>query len=247
MVAHASTSSFKREQAVTGAARILIIEDNQDLAFGLRTNFEVQGYLIELVEDGMAGVESAVSDPPDLVVLDLMLPKLNGIEVLKKIREEDQKTPILILTAKGNEVDKVLGLRLGADDYVTKPFGLMELMARVEALLRRAGEPAGSGKATYRFGNIEIRTDAQQVLRDGTSVGLTPKEYGLLLALLERDGRVASRIELMREVWGHSSAVISRTVDTHVAELRRKLETDPARPQHIITIRKSGYRIAAVR
>ena len=244
MVARASISTFKREWVVTDAATILIIEDNQDLGFGLRTNLEVQGYIVELAEDGLAGVESAFRKSPDLIVLDLMLPKLNGIEVLKKIRKEDSETPILILTAKGNEVDKVLGLRLGADDYVTKPFGLMELMARVEALLRRVSKPENSGTSVFRFDDIEVQTASQQVLRDGVLVELTPKEYGLLLALLERDGRVASRIELMSEVWGHSSAVISRTVDTHIAELRRKLEPDPARPRHIMTVRKSGYRLA---
>jgi DNA-binding response OmpR family regulator len=151
--------------------------------------------------------------------------------------------PVLILTAKGNEVDKVLGLRLGADDYVTKPFGLMELMARVEALLRRTRQPGKNTATSYRFGAVVVRTESQKVLKGGEAVMLTPKEYGLLLALLRRSGAVASRIELMGEVWGHSSAVISRTVDTHIAELRRKLESDPARPRHIITVRKSGYRV----
>ena len=150
--------------------------------------------------------------------------------------------PILILTAKGNEVDKVLGLRLGADDYVTKPFGLMELMARVEALLRRVNSVTRSGKNVYQFGSVELQTASRRVLKDGREVILTPKEYGLLLALIEKDGAVASRIDLMSEVWGHSSAVISRTVDTHIAELRRKLEVDPARPRYIITVRKTGYR-----
>lgn len=223
--------------------KILIVEDNQDLAFGLRTNLEVQGYTVMLAEDGPTGLKLALGGSPRLIILDLMLPRMGGIDVLKKIRASDADTPILILTAKGNEMDKVLGLRLGADDYVTKPFGLMELMARVEALLRRSrpsGIPAGS---VYRFGDIEIQTGSQQVLKDGVAVVLTPKEYGLLLALVRRDGAVASRIELMSEVWGHASAVISRTVDTHVAELRRKLELDPSRPRHIITVHKSGYRL----
>jgi DNA-binding response OmpR family regulator len=185
----------------------------------------------------------ALEDPPNLIILDLMLPKLSGIEVLKELRASGSTTPILILTAKGNEVDKVLGLRLGADDYVTKPFGLMELMARVEALLRRTQALTDKPAASYTFGDVDINAVSQEVLRDGHVVELTPKEYGLLLALAQRGGAVASRIELMGEVWGHSSAVVSRTVDTHIAELRRKLEHDPARPRHITTVRKSGYRL----
>ena len=226
--------------------KILIVEDNQDLAFGLRTNLEVQGYAVMLAEDGPTGLQLALAESPGLIILDLMLPRMGGIDVLKKIRASGTDTPILILTAKGNEIDKVLGLRLGADDYVTKPFGLMELMARVEALLRRS-QPSGiTSGSVYQFGVIEIHTESQQVLKDGVVVVLTPKEYGLLLALVQRDGAVASRIELMSEVWGHASAVISRTVDTHIAELRRKLELDPARPRHIITVRKSGYRLDTV-
>jgi len=234
---------LESEHLMIDSARILIIEDNEDLAFGLRNNLEVQGYQVTAVTDGLTGLDAGLSDPPELIILDLMLPKMDGIEVLKKLRVRDMKTPILILTAKGNEVDKVLGLRLGADDYVTKPFGLMELMARVEALLRRTSVAASNRKPVYRFGSVEIQIESQQVSCNGNAVELTPKEYGLLLALLKRDGAVASRIDLMSEVWGHSSAVISRTVDTHIAELRRKLESDPSHPQHIMTVRKSGYRI----
>lgn len=224
-------------------AHILIIEDNQDLAFGLRTNLEVQGYDVELAGDGLEGLKFAQQTPVDLIVLDLMLPKMNGIDVLRQLRETDRTTPVLILTAKGNEVDKVLGLRLGADDYMTKPFGLMELMARVEALLRRAAVTVSGKQAVYRFGDVEIDTEARRVSWDGQEVDLTPKEYGLLLALAGRDGAVATRIELMSEIWGHSSAVVSRTVDTHVAELRRKLEADPSKPRYIVTVRKTGYRL----
>ena len=229
---------------MTESQRILLIEDNQDLAFGLRTNLEVEGYEVALVEDGAKGLAVAQDCSPDLIILDLMLPKMDGIEVLRKIRKSDSRTPILILTARGNEIDKVLGLRLGADDYVTKPFGLMELMARVEALLRRVDSVTRSGKTVFQFGSIELQTASRRVLKDGREVVLTPKEYGLLLALIEKEGAVASRIDLMSEVWGHASAVISRTVDTHIAELRRKLETDPARPRHIITVRKTGYRFS---
>ena len=226
------------------AARILIVEDNEDLAFGLRTNLEVQGYEVVVAADGPAGLDATEEHDPALIILDLMLPRLGGIEVLKALRAKGASMPILILTAKGNEVDKVNGLRLGADDYVTKPFGLMELIARVEALLRRATSSAAGRSGTVGFANVEVDLGSTQVTRGGKSVDLTPKEFGLLVALLEREGAVASRLELMSQVWGHSSAVISRTVDTHVAELRRKLEQDPARPQHILTVRKLGYRLA---
>ncbi|MEM8816300.1 MAG: response regulator transcription factor [Pseudomonadota bacterium] len=225
------------------AARILVVEDNDDLAFGLQTNLEVQGYCVALASDGADGLRQALNDTPDMIILDLMLPKLNGLDVLRRFRRRDKSTPVLLLTAKGNEVDKVLGLRLGADDYVTKPFALMELMARVEALLRRAGIRSATEATVYAFGDVEVNVDARQVLKDHQPIELTPKEYGLLVALLQRDGAVASRIELMKEVWGHASAVISRTVDTHVAELRRKLEPDPSNPSHILTIRKAGYRL----
>ncbi len=224
-------------------ARILIIEDNADLAFGLRTNLEVQGYEVELAHDGLAGLQVAQHIAVDLIVLDLRFPSLGGIDLLKEFRKTNKQTPVLVLTAKGNEVDKVMGLRLGADDYMTKPFGLMEFLARVEALLRRVSIAAGDHGQNHRFGNVEIETDSRRVTRDGTDVELTPKEYGLLLALVERGGAVASRIELMREIWGHSSAVVSRTVDTHIAELRRKLEVDPAKPRYIVTVRKTGYRL----
>lgn len=229
--------------SMSESERILIVEDNQDLAFGLKTNLEVQGYEVALAADGPTGLRIAKEDSPALIILDLMLPKLGGIEVLKTLRSMKITTPILILTAKGNEVDKVLGLRLGADDYVTKPFGLMELMARVEALLRRTKPSTNGPNSYFHFGNVEVRPDSQEVLRNGATVTLTPKEYGLLMALAHRNGAVASRIELMEEVWGHSSAVVSRTVDTHIAELRRKLESDPAKPRHITTVRKSGYRL----
>lgn len=224
-------------------AHILVIEDNRDLAFGLQTNLEVQGFQVSLADNGLAGLKLALDVRPDLIILDLLLPKLNGIDVLKRIRKKDTGTPILILTAKGSEVDKVLGLRLGADDYVTKPFGLMELMARVEALLRRSDARMPGDKTLHEFGDIKVHTESQQVLKSDKQIDLTPKEYALLLALLARDGAVASRMELMQEVWGYSSAVISRTVDTHIAELRRKIENDPAHPDHIITIRKAGYRL----
>jgi len=223
---------------------VLVIEDNQDLAYGLRNNLEIEGHQVEVAGDGAAGLARVRQSEPDLVILDLMLPGLDGFRVLRALRDEGRHLPVLILTARGDESDKVRGLRLGADDYVTKPFGVLELLARVEALLRRAGAAAPAGApAVERFGDIEVFTASRAVRRRGEPVTLTPKEYDLLLTLLDRRGAVASRAELLTEVWGYSGAVMSRTVDTHIAELRRKLEADLAAPRHILTVRKSGYRL----
>ena len=227
-------------------SRILLVEDNRDLAFGLRNNLEIEGYEVETAETGRAGLEAFHRTNPDLLILDLMLPELDGFRVLRSLRKEGHSTPILVLTAKGEEADKVRGLRMGADDYVTKPFGLLELLARVEAILRRAktGRPGGSdAMGVQRFGAIEVDPAARTVCRGPQAVELSPKEFDLLLALLHARGAVVSRLQLMREVWGYSAAVVSRTVDTHIAELRRKLEENPAAPRHIITVRKTGYRI----
>jgi two-component system, OmpR family, alkaline phosphatase synthesis response regulator PhoP len=193
--------------------------------------------------DGPAGLEALREVKPDLLILDLMLPGLDGFRVLKALRQKAPVLPVLILTAKGEEADKVRGFRLGADDYVTKPFGLLELLARVERLLRRSlGKPEADA-AVKRFGAIEADESARAVRRDGRLVPLAPKELDLLFALLDARGRAVSRLELLREVWGYSPAAVSRTVDTHIAELRRKLEDDPSSPRHILTVRKLGYRI----
>lgn len=222
-------------------SRILVVEDNANLAFGLQTSLELEGHEVEVAGDGVAGLRRARESDPALVVLDLMLPGLDGYRVLKALRDEECAVPVLILTARGEEADKVLGFRLGADDYVTKPFGLLELLARVGALLRRAGTAAP--RPVTRMGEVEIDPVARQVRRNGESVLLTPKEFDLLLALLQRDGAVAGRLELLAEVWGHRAAVLTRTVDMHVAQLRRKLEADPTNPRHIVTVWKSGYRL----
>ena len=225
--------------------RILLVEDNRDLAFGLRNNLEIEGYEVEVASDGRSGLERAQKARPDLLILDLMLPGLEGLRLLEALRQRDRAVPVLILTARGDEADKVRGLKLGADDYVTKPFGVLELLARVEALLRRErrGSATRRGPAPRAFGDIEVDPAARTVARGGSPVELAPKEYDLLLALLDRDGEVVSRLELMREVWGYSDDAVSRTIDTHVAELRRKLEADPAAPRHILTVRKIGYRL----
>jgi two-component system alkaline phosphatase synthesis response regulator PhoP len=222
--------------------RVLLIEDNEDLAFGLKNNLEVEGYEVEVALDGPAGLRCACEQALDLVILDLMLPGMSGFTVLTRLREQRQTLPVLVLTARGEEADKVRGLRLGADDYVTKPFGLLELLARIEAMLRRA-LPASAAGEIQRFGDVEVRAAARTVWRNGSPVALTPKELDLLLFLCRCRGRVVSRLELLRSVWGYAEAAVSRTVDTHIAELRRKLEPDPSAPRHILTVRKAGYRL----
>ncbi len=224
-------------------ARILIVEDNTDLAYGLRNNLEIDGHSVEAVESGEEALAYFRAGSAELMVLDLMLPNLDGYQVLRRLRADGHDLPVLILTARTEEADKVLGFRLGADDYVTKPFGVLEVLARVTALLRRTAR-SSSLRPLERFGEIEINRGTRTVTRSGGRVELTPMEFELLLALIARRGATASRLELLRDVWGHSAAVVTRTVDTHIAELRRKLERDPAHPVHIVTVRKVGYRWA---
>jgi two-component system, OmpR family, alkaline phosphatase synthesis response regulator PhoP len=227
-------------------SRILVVEDNANLAYGLATSLELEGHTVLLAETGTEGLRLARESAPDLVILDLMLPEMDGYRVLKRLREDGIDTPVIFLTARGEEADKVLGFRLGADDYVTKPFGLLELLARVEAHLRRTARsfaPPPAGDAVERFGEVEVDPAARTVRLRGEEVALTPKELDLLLALLRRNGAVASRLELLSEVWDHRAAVMTRTVDMHVAELRRKLEENPSRPRYILTVWKSGYRL----
>lgn len=225
--------------------RILVAEDDPDLALGLRNNLEIEGYDVRVARDGAEALALALQWQPALLILDLVMPKIDGMRVLRELRERDSRVAVLILTARGEEADKVRGLKLGADDYVTKPFGLLELLARVESLLRRArGEPTRETAAQLlQFGDVEVDPVARRVRKAGVEVALRPKEYDLLLELLRHRGEVRSRLELMQAVWGYSSAVITRTVDTHMFELRRKLEADAARPRHIMTIRGIGYRL----
>jgi two-component system alkaline phosphatase synthesis response regulator PhoP len=225
--------------------RILIAEDDPDLALGLKNNLEIEGYEVQIACDGDAALTRARHWRPELLILDLVMPKLDGLRVLRDLRARDSSTAVLILTARGDEADKVRGLKLGADDYVTKPFGLLELLARVESLLRRrrGGSPDDAADPVLRFGTVEVDQSARRVSRSGAEVTLRPKEYDLLIELLRHRGKVRSRLDLMQAVWGYSSAVITRTVDTHMFELRRKLEDDAARPRHIITVRGVGYRL----
>jgi two-component system alkaline phosphatase synthesis response regulator PhoP len=226
---------------------ILVVEDQHDLARGLKANLEVEGYEVDVAHTGEDALRAIAAAPPALVLLDLMLPDLEGYDVLARLRRDGLTMPVLILTARGEEVDKVRGFRLGADDYVTKPFGVMELLVRIEALLRRASAPgvAREPAAVHRIGDIEIDVEDHRVRRRGQDVPLSPKAFELLLALMRKNGRVATRVELLRDVWGYASAVTTRTVDTHVAELRRRLEDNPAEPRHILTVWKVGYRLQA--
>jgi DNA-binding response OmpR family regulator len=225
--------------------RILLVEDNVDLAFGLRATLEFEGYEVDVVSDGREANGRIAEVRPDLILLDLMLPGLDGYEVLSRLRKAGNRTPVLVLTARGEEADVLSGFDRGADDYVTKPFSTAELLARVRALLRRAGGTSSAERLPVdRFGEVEVNPASGTVIRDGEPVTLTPKEFDLLVALLKRRGAVASRAELLGEVWAYANPdVETRTVDVHVAELRRKLERDPANPQHIVTVRKKGYRL----
>ena len=226
--------------------RILLVEDNTALAEGLAYNLRHEGHDVRIAEDGESGLADARKWSPDLVILDLMLPRLDGYGVLAAIREERNDVPVIILSARGEEADKVRGFRLDADQYVTKPFGVLELLERVSALLRRKSRAVGSAgqepAPSIRFGDIVVDVAARTVCRAGVPVTLTPKAFELLLALVARGGRVVTRQDLLKEVWGYGAFVLSRTVDSHIAELRRKLEVDPAHPRHIVTVWKVGYR-----
>jgi len=237
-------------QPTVSMPTVLLVEDNEKLARGLQSNLEFEGYTVLSANDGASGLALARQQRPDIIVLDLMLPDTDGYRVLRTLRDDGDTTPVLVLTALGEEADKVRGFRFGADDYVTKPFGLMELLARIDALLRRATRPNGEApratpsESPSGFGDVRVDAARHMVTRRGTAVPLRPKEYDLLVALLRRNGQVATRIELLKEVWGYDDSVMSRTVDTHIAELRRKLEGDPANPRHILTVLKTGYRLS---
>jgi len=221
---------------------ILLIEDNRDYAATLKANLEREGYEVQIAATGVAGLEQARQEPPDLVVLDLMLPAMDGFTVLQRMRDQGLGMPVLIMTALGTEEEKLRGFGLGADDYIVKPCGLREILARVRALLKRGG----SGPAVPKPVEIgDLRIDlAARVVRLGTeAVNLRPKEFDLLAALVRSRGRVVSRSELLREVWGYAAGTESRTVETHLAALRQRLGDDPQSPRYIVTVRGAGYRL----
>jgi two-component system, OmpR family, alkaline phosphatase synthesis response regulator PhoP len=227
-------------------SRVLVIEDNENLAFGLATSLELEGHEAFIASTGSDGLRNARELKPDLIILDVMLPDIDGYRVLRSLRADGNDVPVLLLTARGEEADRVLGFRLGADDYVTKPFSVLELLARVQARLRRtatAADPQRIETEVFAFGEVTVSPAERSVRRRGEEVRLSPKAFDLLVALLKRRGAVASRLQLLQEVWGHKGAVMTRTVDIHVAELRRKLEDSAAEPRHILTARKAGYRL----
>src|SRR5271170_145949 len=217
-------------------AKILIVEDETGLITTLRDRLKKQGYGVSVARNGSEGLELATGEPFDLILLDLMLPGQNGLEVCQKLRELGSSTPILMLTARRQTRDKVLGFKTGADDYLTKPFQMAELLARVEALLRRPREAGAGVSARYQFGPIHIDVRRREVSREGRAVDLSAKEFQLFLYFAEHRGATLSRVELMREVWGYDAMTSTRTVDVHVAWLRQKLEEDPKSPLLILTV-----------
>jgi two-component system alkaline phosphatase synthesis response regulator PhoP len=249
-VTHGWQSPGSENGRANGSGRsILIIEDNETLALGLRTSLEVEGYKVECVTDGGAALDWLDENSTDLIVLDLMLPSVNGFEVLRRYRSAGGSAAVLILSARDQEVDKVQGFRIGADDYVVKPVGVLEFLARVEAIMRRL-VPAGKGggadgaarNSQHHFSDVTVDLRTRTVQRNGKPIDLSPMEFDFLAYLIESGGDIVSRETLMRQVWRYSNGVTSRTVDQHVARLRNKLEPNPAQPRHLLTVRKAGYR-----
>jgi DNA-binding response OmpR family regulator len=221
--------------------RVLIVEDDEAMAVALKDGFAYEGYEVRLATDGAAGWKLAMESAPDLIILDVMLPKLSGLDVCRRIRQSGNRVPIIMLTARGQEIDKVIGLKTGADDYVTKPFGFLELMARVEAVLRRATGFQG-GPEAYEFGDVEVDFRTMEIRKGGKTVSMSHREFDLLKFLIDHRGEVLPRERILGAVWGHENASLTRTVDMHVAKLRKKIEDHPADPTHIVTVHRVGYK-----
>jgi len=222
--------------------RILLVEDAPGLRLTLSDRLASEGYVVAAAGSGSAALARLSTEPCDLVVLDVMLPDTSGFEVCRELRQRGLETPVLMLTARGEVADRVEGLRLGADDYLVKPFAMAELLARVEARLRRDAAPPPDPSAAYRFGDVEVDLGRSAVQRAGAPVALSAKEFQLLRHLIRQKGATLSREELLADVWGYDEAPTTRTVDVHVAWLRRKLEPSPRRPRHILTVHGRGYR-----
>jgi DNA-binding response OmpR family regulator len=221
--------------------RVLIIEDDAAMAVALRDGFQYEGYEVVVAHDGVSGLRLARDAPPDLLILDVMLPQMSGHDVCREIRRDGNNVPIIMLTARGQEIDKVLGLKLGADDYVTKPFGFLELAARAEALLRRAAG-RGTTLGECRFGDVTVNFERAEAHKSGEPLPLTSRELRLLRYFVEHRGHVVSREELLDAVWDYDNAPITRTVDMHVAKLRKKIESDPSDPRYIVSVHRMGYK-----
>jgi len=233
------------ETAASGRDRprkVLVVEDDAAMAIALRDGFRFEGYTVDVARDGEEALRRTAESPPDLVVLDVMLPRASGFDVCRELRSRGSRVPIIMLTARGQEIDKIQGLKLGADDYVTKPFSFLELAARVEAVLRRARSP--SPPETAVFGNVTVDFHRGEASRGGAPLDLSARELALLGYLIARRGEVVSREQLLRAVWGYESLPLTRTVDVHVAKLRRKIEPDPVKPTFIVTVHGTGYRFA---
>ena len=221
--------------------KILIVEDEPNMVAGLRDNFEFEGYQVVTAPDGVAGLERALSEMPDLVILDVMMPRMSGLEVCQQLKAKRPSIPIIMLTARGQEVDKVVGRELGADDYVTKPFSIRELLARVKAVLRRAQNSPKTGDR-YMFGDVEVNLRSCQVVRKGKALDFSSKEFELLKYFLSHSGEAISRDRLLEEVWGYDRFPTTRTVDAHIVRLRQKLEPKPDDPHFILTVHGVGYK-----
>jgi DNA-binding response OmpR family regulator len=224
-----------------GENRILIIEDEPDLLRGLELNIRAEGFEVLTASRGDSGMKCALSDQPDLVLLDVMLPGMSGFDVCRELRKNGFDAPIIMLTAKVEEVDRVVGLEIGADDYVTKPFGIRELLARIRVRLRRAPS-TGTSNSKLRFGDVEIDFDKHEAMRRGSRVELTGKEFEVLRLLAEHRGEIVTRDQLLDEVWGYENYPTTRTVDNHILRLRQKLEVNPSDPRHILSIYGEGYK-----
>jgi len=223
-------------------ARILIVEDETDMAYGLKDNFEFDGHEVHIAEDGELGLEMGLNLNPDLIILDIMLPKKSGLDVCKELRAQERNVPIIMLTARGQEIDKVLGLELGADDYITKPFSVRELLARVKALLRRSGTGGAEPTDFHRMGRLEVDFE-HYIARDSSGeVQMSHKEFEILKFFFSHKGEALSRERLLNDVWGYEAYPSSRTVDNHILQLRKKIETEPDHPRHILTVHGIGYK-----
>jgi DNA-binding response OmpR family regulator len=235
----------QEEQVKTGEeqrrAKILVVEDEPNMVVGLRDNFEFEGYEVITARDGVEGLQLALEESPDLVVLDVMMPRMSGLEVCKQLRAQRASIPIIMLTARGQEVDKVVGLELGADDYVTKPFSIRELLARVKAVLRRTSV-VPKDQDQHSFGDIEVDLRRCRVVRSGQTLDVSSKEFELLKYFICHAGETLSRHQLLEDVWGYEHYPTTRTVDTHLVRLRQKLEPNPEQPQYFLTVHGTGYR-----
>jgi len=220
--------------------RILIVEDDPAMSVALRDGFEFEKYMVEMAGDGEEGLRLASRGDHDLIVLDVMLPKKSGLDVCKDLRQNGSRTPVIMLTARGQEIDKIVGLKLGADDYVTKPFSFMELLARVEAVLRRVHRTAAGDE--YEFGDVKLDFRTYQATKSGGSIELTPREFRILRYFIDHSEEVVSREALLNHVWGYDSSAFTRTVDTHMARLRQKVENTPSEPRHLLTVHRVGYK-----